>query len=143
MYLGHSPWPCPSPAMLADNKDGSVKSVDEVQAVEQWVTTTALKERDVGRSDLAQLLEGYWNDATEAQLAVLKPTGPQYVPDLNFPPIYDKNFRRTESALRLAGFADTDPFTMPQGNERATDRPTGAGQRTSRRKKSSRTLQSW
>ena len=66
--------------------------------------------------------EDAWNEATAEQLAVLKPIGSQFVPDLTYPKIYDKDVRRINDARRLAGFdVVNDWFTMPQLGEADCD----------------------
>ena len=132
---------CRSPATMAVNPDGSIKGVDELIAVEQWVYTKALKGSEDDRSVVALVLEDCWNDVTAEQLAVLKPVGSRFVPDLSFPHIYDNDFRRVEDARRLAGFGvDNKRFTMPQLGGKAIVMPPVPGRHSSGWKKSSNTL---
>ena len=125
---------------MAVNPDGSIKGVDELLSVEQWVYMSALTGSENDRSVVAQVVEECWNDVTAEQLAVLKPIGPQFVPDLNYPQIYDKDFRRINDARRLAGFdVDNDWFTMPQLGGKAIVMPPGSGRHSSGWKTSSHT----
>ena len=99
------------------------------------MTETALTGSNEQRNDLAQQLKDSWDNATEAQLAMLRPSGNQYVTDTVLPPIYDKDFRRIHSALRLAGFDDTDQFTLSHQSESAAAIAPGGGPSNSRRRR--------